>query len=73
MLKGGRKFAAFVIITASLWMLVGVAFFGLKESPDDLATILLGVLAVFGGSYGALAAGNSLEHKYKGNDTQTQT
>lgn len=66
LLDGGRKFNAFVLVNFILAGIVVVAFFGLRGSPDNLAAVLLALIAIFGTSYACLAAANAAEHKHKG-------
>ena len=66
LLDGGRKVNCFVLVGLLLAGIVVVAFFGLRESPDNLATVLLAIIAILGTSYASLAAANAAEHKHKG-------
>lgn len=84
LLDGGRKFNAFVLVSLILAGIVIVAFFGLRESPGNLTTVLLAIIAIFSTSYVCLVAtkylkrarahvADAAEHKHKGNDKSEPT
>ena len=68
MLSGGRKYTAFVVTAVILVITLGAATFVFQETPEYMSSFLQTWLLIFGGSYGALTAGNSMEHKYNKKD-----